>query len=161
VTVTGPIKRHSAPNKRSKFWLYSRFVFVLQDLPQLTGNYINRSPLYSVRTSPQCRPTVSNSGASKATRVAVAISLSLSLRYSVWFWTLGCHGAGLWTQPGLVLRRYTGDKAQLYGWSGHEATSTRLLPASGSAFLQEISSRVRFPFATAVERHCVTTNYVS
>jgi hypothetical protein len=79
MTAAGPIKLHSAPNKRSKFWLCSRFVFVLQGLPQLTGNYINRSPLYSVRTSPQCRPTVSNSGASKATRVAVAISLSLSL----------------------------------------------------------------------------------
>jgi hypothetical protein len=34
------------PNKRSKFWLHSGFVFVLQDLPQLTGDTIHRNPLY-------------------------------------------------------------------------------------------------------------------
>jgi hypothetical protein len=48
-------KRHDTPNNRSKFWLYSRFAFVPQDLPpnngrlKLTGGPINRNPLYCIR----------------------------------------------------------------------------------------------------------------
>lgn len=45
VAAIGPIKWHGVQNKRSKLWLYSWFVFVLHDLPQLGGDSINQNPL--------------------------------------------------------------------------------------------------------------------
>jgi hypothetical protein len=35
-SVCCPLKQHDVPNKRSRFWLYSRFIFGFQDLPKLT-----------------------------------------------------------------------------------------------------------------------------
>jgi hypothetical protein len=37
IAVTDPIKQHGVPNKQNKFWVYSQFVFVLQDLLQINA----------------------------------------------------------------------------------------------------------------------------